>query len=82
MSDSESEDEEARGPAGDDDVREGQSFKRFTQAVCGAAEADSDDKDVGKVVETNPSVGPTRNARYHFTRIQTHLLTVIYNRSE
>jgi len=59
MSDSESKDEEARGPAGDDDVRKGQSFSRFAQAVCGAAEADSDDEDVGKVVETNPSVGPT-----------------------
>jgi hypothetical protein len=82
VSDSESEDKEARGPAGDDDVREGQSSSRFVQAVHGAAEADSVDEDAGKVVETNPSVGPTQNARYHFSHVQTHFLTVIYNRSK
>jgi hypothetical protein len=59
MSDSESKDEEARGLAGDDDVREGQSFTRFVQAARGATAADSDDEDVGEVVETNPSVGPS-----------------------
>jgi hAT family C-terminal dimerisation region len=82
MSDSESEDDEARGPAGDDGAREGQSFSRFVQAARGAAAADSDDEDAGEVVETNPSVGPTRNACYCLSRIQIHLLIVIYDRSE